>query len=83
MTNRNADQHQVRRHYRNVDEVHRLDEQQPHARPLEHLLGDDREGDDTAELHAGDGDDRHQRVFQRVTEVTTRSVSPRARANLM
>ena len=49
--------------------VDRLDEQQAHARPLEHRLGDDGEGDDRAELQAGDGDDRHQRVLERVAEV--------------
>src|SRR3546814_2921022 len=40
-----------------------------HAWPLEHLLGDEAEGDDGAELQPGDGDDRHQGVLQRVAEV--------------
>ena len=63
------DQHQVGRHDRDVDVLHRLDEQQAHAGPLEHRLGDDGEGDDRAELQAGDGDDRHQRVLQRMAEM--------------
>ena len=37
-------------------------------RPLEHALGDDREGDDRAELQAGDGDHRDHGVAQRVAE---------------
>src|SRR3712207_7919856 len=49
-----------------------------HARPLEHRLGDDGEGDDGAELEAGDGDDRHQRVLQRVDRKSTRLNSSHA-----
>src|SRR5271155_2691673 len=44
------DHYEVGRHHRDIGKGHRLDEHQPHARPLEHGLGDDREGDDRAEL---------------------------------
>ena len=57
-----SDEEQVGRHHRDIDETHRLDEEQAHARPLEHRLGDDGEGDERADLQAGHGDDRHQRV---------------------
>src|SRR3954452_18666108 len=63
------DQHQVGRHDRDIGGADRLDEEQPHARPLEHRLRHDGEGDDAAELQAGDGDDRHQRVLQCMAEV--------------
>ena len=63
------DEAQVGGHHRDVGELHRLDEQQPHAGPLEHRLGDDRERDDRAELQADDRDHRHQRVLERVAEV--------------
>src|SRR3954464_8124302 len=43
------DQAKVSRHHGHVGEADRLDEEQPHPGPLEHLLGDDREGDDGAE----------------------------------
>ena len=36
---------------------------------MEHALGDQREGDDRAELQACDGHHRHQRVLQRMAEV--------------
>ena len=62
-------QHQVGGHDRDVDVLHRAEEQQPHARPLEHVFGDQREGDDRAELQAGDGDHGHQRVLQRMAEM--------------
>src|SRR5512135_720500 len=74
-----GDQAQVRGHHRDVGVTHRLDEQQPHPRPLEHLLGDDRERDDRAELQAGDRDHRHQRVLERMPEVD-RPVGEAARA---
>ena len=63
------DEAQVRRHHRDVGEVDRLDEQQAHAGPLEHGLGDDRERDDAAQLQAGDRDHGHQRVLERVAEM--------------
>src|SRR3546814_3898463 len=62
-------QHEVGGHHGDIDLRYRLDEQQAHAWPLEHLLGDEAEGDDGAELQPGDGDDRHQGVLQRVAEV--------------
>src|ERR1700732_4711021 len=40
------DQHEEGGHHRDVGKGHRLDEHQPHARPLEHRLGDDRERND-------------------------------------
>ena len=74
-----GDDEQVGRHHRDVDEGHRLDEQEPHAGPLEHGLGHQREGDQVADLQAGDGDDRHQAVPQRVAEMD-RAVGQPARA---
>ena len=68
-TNRKATSMQIGRHHRDVGVLHRLDEHEAHAGPLEHRLGDDGEGDDGAELQADDGDDRHQRVLERVAEV--------------
>ncbi len=62
-------QQQVGGHDRDVDILDRLHEQEPHARPLEHGLGDDGERDHRAELKSGNGDDRHQRVAQRVAEM--------------
>ena len=64
-----GDEQQVGGHDRDVDVLHGLQEQEAHAGPLEHRLGDDREGDDRAELKARDGDDRDQRVLQRVAEI--------------
>src|SRR4051794_33560989 len=63
------DEHEIGRHDGNVRGADRLDEQQPHARPLEHRLRHDGEGDDAAELQPGDGDDRHQRILQRMAEI--------------
>src|SRR5687768_11240214 len=63
------DQAQVRCHHRNVGELHRLDEQQPHTRPLEHRLGDDGEGDQAAELQTHDRHHRDQGVLQRMAEI--------------
>src|SRR6056297_2006314 len=63
------DEHQVGGHDGDIDELDGVDEQQVHAGPLEHRLGDDGEGDDRAELEARHRDHRHQRVLQRVTEV--------------
>jgi hypothetical protein len=45
-------QAQVGRHHRDVGKLHRLDEQEAHARPLEHGLGDDGKGDQRPELQA-------------------------------
>src|ERR1044072_479206 len=64
-----TDQQQVGRHHRNVGELHGLDEELADARPGEHRLGDDGEGDQAAELQAGHGDHRHQRVLQRMAEI--------------
>src|SRR5580658_5567874 len=52
------DQHQIGRHDRNIGESHGLDEHQPHPRPLEHGLGDDRERDQLAELETDHGHHR-------------------------
>src|SRR4051794_11851312 len=49
-----GDEQEVRRHDRDIDVLDGLQEQQPHAGPLEHRLRDDREGDDGAELKPGD-----------------------------
>ena len=73
------DQQQIGRHHGNVGELHRLDEELAHARPLEHRLGDDGEGDEGAELQAGDGDDRHQRVLERMAEIDGAVGEARAR----
>jgi hypothetical protein len=73
------DQAQVGGHHRHVGDADGLDEEQPHAGPLEHRLGDDRERDDRAELQAGDRDDRHERVLQCVAEMH-RAVGKAARA---
>src|SRR5947207_3733209 len=64
-----ADQHQVGCHHRNVRELHRLDEELADARPGEHRLGDQGEGDQGAELQASDGDDRNQGVLEGMAEV--------------
>src|SRR6266851_3455962 len=64
-----GDQHKIGRHHRDVGKTDRLDDEEADARPLEHRLGDDGEGDDGAELQAGDGDDRHQGVLQRMAEI--------------
>ena len=50
----------------------------PHPRPLEDLFHHDCERDEVAELDAGDGDDRDQRVPQRMREVQ-RSAAGRGR----
>ncbi len=63
------DQQQVGRHHRDVGELHRLQEELADARPGEHRLGDDGEGDQGAELQAHHGDHRHQRVLERMAEV--------------
>ena len=42
--------------------------EQAHARPREHLLGDDRAGDELRQEQADDGDDRDQRVAQAVAD---------------
>src|SRR5579885_179528 len=64
-----GDKHEIGRHHGNVGEADRLDDEKPHAGPLEHRLGDDGKGDDRAQLQPGDGDDRHERVLQRVAEM--------------
>src|SRR3989344_2333112 len=64
-----GDQAQVGGHHRNVGKGHGLDEQQAHAGPLEHGLGDDGEGNQTTQLQAGDGHHGHQRVLERMAEV--------------
>src|SRR6266851_546197 len=64
-----GDQHKIGRHHRDVGKTDRLDDEEADARPLEHRLGDDGEGDDGAELQTGDGDDRHQGVLQRMAEI--------------
>src|SRR6266851_4623423 len=64
-----GDHDQVGRHHRDVGELHGLDEELAHAGPLEHRLGDDREGDQAAHLQADHGDHRQQRVLQRVAEM--------------
>ena len=46
-----------------------MNEQEPHPRPLEHCFGDDGERDDRAQLQSRDGDDRDERVLERVAEV--------------
>ena len=63
------DQTEIGRHHRDVDERNRLEEQQPHPRPLKNRLGDDRERDEQANLQAGDRDHRNEGVLQRVTEM--------------
>ena len=45
----------------------RLEDQPPEARQREDILDHDRAGDEIGELQAHDGQDRHQRVGQRVT----------------
>src|ERR1700674_5092914 len=57
-----ADKAQVRGHHRHVRKSDGLDEEQAHARPLEHGLGDNGEGDDRAKLQAGNREHRHQSV---------------------
>src|SRR3546814_19853024 len=64
-----TDQHEVGGHHGDIDLRYRLDEQQAHAWPLEHLLGDEAAGDAGDELQHGDGDDRNQGVLQPVHEV--------------
>src|SRR5678815_259543 len=49
------DQQQVGRHDRDIDVLHGFQEQQAHAGPLEHALGDQCESDDRTELQSGDG----------------------------
>ena len=63
------DQAEVGGHHRDVGELNGLDEQQAHAGPLEHRLGDDCKGNQRPQLQAGDRDHGHQRVLQRMTEV--------------
>ena len=62
------DEHQVGRHHRDVDELHRLHEQCAETGPLEDGFGDDRERDHRAELQSRDGDHRDHGVAQRVAE---------------
>src|SRR5216683_2313118 len=63
------DQQQISRHHRDVGELHRLDEELSDARPGEHRLRDDGEGDQGAELQARHGDHRHQRVLECMAEI--------------
>src|SRR4029077_8021429 len=60
------DQQQVGGHDRDVGKLHRLDEELADARPGEHRLGDDGEGDQRAQLQAEHGDHRHQGVLERM-----------------
>src|SRR6056297_3298628 len=62
-------EHQIGGHDGNIHELDRVDEEKADAGPLKHRLGDDREGDDRAQLQAGDGDHRHQSVLERVAEI--------------
>ncbi len=68
-TKTKRDEHQVGGHNGDVDELHRLHEERAEAGPLEDALGDDGEGDDAAELQAGDGHHRHHGVLERVAEL--------------
>ena len=79
-----ADEEQIGRHHGDVDEAHRLDEQQAHAGPLEHRLGDDREGDQRADLQARHGDrPASARCAGRAGNGCSASAGPRARAKRM
>ena len=60
------DDHQVGDDHRPVEAVDRVDQELAHAGPGEDGLGDDREGDQRAELEAEHGDDRDQDVLQHV-----------------
>src|SRR3954466_2840708 len=64
-----GDHQKVSRHDRDIDVLHRLHEQQPHARPLEYGLGDDCKCNNRAKLQASHRDDGNQRVLQRVAEM--------------
>src|SRR3990167_9269730 len=64
-----GNQAQVGGHHGNVGKRHRLDEQQAHARPLEHGLSDDGERDQATQLQTSDGHHRHQRVLEGVAEM--------------
>ncbi|ENN88838.1 hypothetical protein RHSP_37710 [Rhizobium freirei PRF 81] len=64
-----GDDAEVGGHDRNIEEGDCLDEQHTHARPLEHRLGDQREGDQCPDIHRRHGDDRHETVAQRMTEI--------------
>src|SRR5690606_26757816 len=64
-----GDQDQVGRHHGDVHHADRLDEEQPHAGPLEDRFRDDGKGDDGAQLQARDGDDGHHGVLQSVAEI--------------
>src|SRR5579883_364781 len=64
-----GDEDEIGGHHRNIGEADRLDDEEAHTGPLKDRLGDDREGDDRAELKAGDRDHRHQRILERMAEM--------------
>jgi peptide/nickel transport system substrate-binding protein len=70
------DQHEIGGHHRNIGKRHRLDEHQPHARPLKHGFRDDRECNDRAELQPGNRDHRYQRVLQCMPEIDRAVAEP-------
>ena len=65
-TNIKHDDDEVGDDHRPVEALDGIDQQLAHARPGEDGLGDDREGDQVAELEAEHGDDRDQDVLQQV-----------------
>src|SRR6476660_9158078 len=64
-----ANEEQVGRHHRNVDELHSLYEHGAKPGPLEHALGNDGKGNNCAELEPDDCDDRDHRICQSMLEV--------------
>jgi len=78
-----ADHDEISGHDRDVDKAHGLNEHQTHTRPLEHGLGDNRKGNDRAELQAGDCYTGISVFLSACPKWTALLVSPRARANLM
>ena len=76
-----AHQHEIGGDKRDVGAGHRLKKEEAHPRPLEHRLGQQCVGDQRADLQSADGDERQQRVAQRMDEPDAeRRDAPLARA---